>query len=48
MQPQERRQENVRPVAETNEIVANEEGDPAQGDDGEQLEASTEEAGGKR
>jgi hypothetical protein len=42
MQVQQRPDEHVDPVAEPDQVIRDEESNSAQGDDGEQLEATTE------
>ena len=41
VQAQERRQEDVHPIAEANQVIRNEKSDSTEGDGGEQLEATT-------
>jgi hypothetical protein len=41
MQPQQRREQVVEALAFEDDVVANEESDPSEGDNGEQLEATT-------
>jgi hypothetical protein len=48
VQSQERRKEDVHAIAEANQVVRNEQGDSTEGDGGEQLEASAEQARSER
>src|SRR6266568_3001266 len=48
VQPQKWCEEDIDPIAESNQVIANEECDSAEGNDGEQLYATTEETRGQR
>jgi hypothetical protein len=45
MESQERREQDIEPIAKTNQVVPDEECDSAEGDEGEQLETSAQQAG---